>query len=274
MNQNVSASRPKWKAFMKTSKHSFGILSLVAALLQTAITANADTFIGPTSSTNHFIIGTNESILIDTVEFASIGGSGSTSLVISNVSYTSPITYPLNIMPTSLAPFAVAGPAELVFSNLSCYVHMTRLTNSSMQMIMWNKSNPTNIITVTIPAGKTFQLFDNGYYVTSESYPPISIPATLSFGTQSFQTGIANGDLIQGPVTISFNPATISVTDPQVVGAYWFVENVFQNPNAVLLTGAPQILVQKSADLQNWVPVATFSATLGSNSFYRLQISP
>jgi hypothetical protein len=51
------------------------------------------------------------------------------------------------------------------------------------------------------------------------------------------------------------------------------VEDVFQNPNALVSSQAPQIFAEKSGDLNLWQPVAMFGQSVRSNTFYRLRIS-
>jgi len=62
---------------MKTTKALFGILTITAALLGMVVPTNAESFIGPTSSTNRFIIGTNESVLITRAALSTGGRAGS-----------------------------------------------------------------------------------------------------------------------------------------------------------------------------------------------------
>lgn len=263
---------------MKATKLLFGILTIIGPLLGGDALVNAESFIGPTSSTNRFLIGKNESVLIDTVSMdPSLGGELQETLVVSNIAYDveliggnafggGPAANPTSM---KLVPYAIPGPAELILSH-SCAIHFARLTNSSMQMIQWVLN--TNTITVSVPTGKTIQFFSR----VDCSCNPLPV-ATLSSGTQSFDIVVSPGDLIQGPITVSFNYSKQQINStPDAFVSYWFVEDVFQNPNTVLSLGAgvPNVLVQKSADLNHWQPVATLPVTLGSNSFYRLQISP
>ncbi len=80
------------------------------------------------------------------------------------------------------------------------------------------------------------------------------------------------GQRLDGPVDIRFYN-TVSANVALI--SYWFVEDVFQNPNVFLPSASqtPQIFVEKSGDLNLWQPVAIFGQSLGSNTFYRLRIS-
>jgi hypothetical protein len=84
------------------------------------------------------------------------------------------------------------------------------------------------------------------------------------------------GQRLEGPMTILFDSSRFLLTGPAVCGAYWFIEDVFQNPNGGLVVGQgePTIVIQRSGDLINWQAVGAFGAGLGSNTFYRLNISP
>jgi len=140
-------------------------------------------------------------------------------------------------------------------------------------MLLWPANN-TNLLTVSVPAGNTFQLLsvlggDNGD----------SVIATITYGVQSFIAQLLPGQLLNGPLTVQFarasNDSMSNFGNPVALASYWFIEDVFQNPNSVLAggIGAARVLVQKSSYLTNWQPVAIFPAALGNNSFYRLQIS-
>jgi hypothetical protein len=258
---------------MKITKSTLGILAFTLVCSGTATLLKAEEFIGPTSPTNRLIIGTNEAVLIDTVlPDVSANSFNDAGLTVSNITYhislQAAITPPLGVVqPTSvkLVPFAIPGPAELILSNAYA-VHLTRLTNASMRMVEWGANS--NLVTISVPVGKTIQ------FLWSFTGNP-SVVATLTSGTQSFDVNINPGDLIQGPITVSFDyNKQVTGGLPVALVSYWFIEDVFQNPQAVLSLGAgvPNVLVQKSADLKNWQPVATFPMTLGSNGFYRLQI--
>ena len=219
-------------------------------------TAAADTFYGPTTTTNKLIVPTNEVAIITSVMAADVVSG---DVMASNSSYA------VRLPPSGSVRYAVAGPAELRITTPSA-IYFRRLQNAAVKMALLAGGDTTNGVLVSVPAGKTIEVFGSlNTDVIVNSY-------VVKSGLGSNLVQIVAGNRLDGPVelrlytTTSVNAATFS---------WWFVEDVFQNPNLLVpaQSQAPQILVEKSADLQGWVPVGFFGQSLGSNTFYRLRIA-
>ena len=174
-------------------------------------------------------------------------------------------SYAVRLPPSGSVRYAVAGPAELRITTPSA-IYFRRLQNAAVKMALLAGGDTTNGVLVSVPAGKTIEVFGSlNTDVIVNSY-------VVKSGLGSNLVQIVAGNRLDGPVdlrlytTTSFNTATFS---------WWFAEDVFQNPNLLVpaQSQAPQILVEKSADLQGWVPVGFFGQSLGSNTFYRLRIA-
>ena len=173
--------------------------------------------------------------------------------------------YAVHLYPSGTGRYALAGPVELRIPS-ACALYFKRVQNISIRTILLTGNDNTNGFLVSVPAGKTVEFFDS---LDGDVIPNAFLVKT-GFGSNQVQ--VVGGQRLDGPVdvrfynTISGNVASFS---------YWFVEDVFQNPNALVPSAsqAPQIFVEKSGDLNRWQPVAIFGQSLGSNTFYRLRIT-
>src|SRR5215831_12295604 len=217
-------------------------VSLAAA----CVGAGAETFYGPSTVANKLIVATNEAAIITSV----IAGD-----VISGDIMASNSSYAVRLPPSGSARYAVAGPAELHVA-VPCAIYFRRIQNAPVKMGLLAGNDNTNGAVISVPAGKTVELFSslNGDVVVN-SY-------LVKSGAGSNLVQIAAGNRLDGPVdlrlftTVAGNAATYS---------WWFAEDVFQNPNLLMTSQSqtPQIIVEKSSDLQGWLPVAFFGQSLG-----------
>jgi hypothetical protein len=227
-------------------------LSLGTAFLRAA----AETFYGPSVGTNKLIIATNEVAIITSV----IAGD-----VLSGDIMASNSSYAVRLPPSGSARYAVAGPAELRVT-APCAIYFRRIQNAPVKMALLAGNDTTNGAVVSVPAGKTVELFGsmNGDVVVN---------AYLSKnGAGSNLVQVTAGTRLDGPVDLRFFTTTAINT---ATYSWWFAEDVFQNPNLLMTAQnqSPQIIVEKSSDLQGWIPVGFFGQSLGSNTFYRLRIA-
>jgi hypothetical protein len=149
-----------------------------------------------------------------------------------------------------------------------CALGLRRLLNVNLQTVVW-QANTLSPAVVVVPAGRTIQFF-------CATTPDVSgtIYLRLKRDAQTLYARIVEGDPLEGPLTLEFDSQFLPSFTPWTFVSYWFVENAFENPNAKLSLGAgvPAILAEKSSDLTNWQPVATFGGSIGTNAFYRLKI--
>ena len=100
-----------------------GAITLLLALAATL--ARGETFIGPTTSTNRLLVPTNSAIII-TATFGDFTNSTQVQLG-EGAPFTQSYFAPL----ASGTVYALAGPAELIFSNAVLFTFY-RLTNSAI----------------------------------------------------------------------------------------------------------------------------------------------
>ena len=219
--------------------------------------SSAETFFGPSATTNKFLIASNESVIISSI--ISAGGVLSGDVLVSNSSYA------VRLYPSATSRFALAGPAELRLPS-PCAVYFKRVQNASIRTVFLAGNDTTNGFLASVPSGKTLELFDS---LDADVSPNVYL---VKAGFGSNQVQVLAGQRMDGPVDIRFYN-TVSANVALI--SYWFVEDVFQNPNVFLPSASqtPQIFVEKSGDLNLWQPVAIFGQSLGSNTFYRLRIS-
>jgi len=174
--------------------------------------------------------------------------------------------------------YALSGPAELLITN-ACAIKITRLPNAPITNILF-RANDTNAITVSVPEGKTIAFF-LPLWIGSYGYDPLT--ATMSTGkqgSQPFRAKVWPPRTFEGPISFQLLPSEnggygSAPPTPVACISYWFTEDVFQVPSSLVarLPGASRIIVEHSTDLVTWESVATFDSDVGTNSFYRLQIT-
>jgi len=125
----------------------------------------------------------------------------------------------------------------------------------------------TNFITVA--SNRTIQLFPPmGNIDTLLVQPPSS---TNWYNFPVYSSGYPSPS-ITGPATIA---VAVTGGDNPTALSYYFTDEVVQFPPGGLLTVPAPILevnIQKSYDLTNWTPVATFHTDAEAKAFYRLQM--
>ena len=237
------------------------LLSLATVLIfHLALSAHGEVFLGSTTSSNRFLIASNEAVLIyrSTVAEAFFVRDGVTNQLRS-----------FDAKP--LEPCAFAGPAEMLIVTPGM-ISFKRLFNSGIRTIF---ISPTTTNAIEIPSGKTARFF--------RATTPSGInPYELSFekeGVVVDQAGgkwepvITGGEEYQGPlkITIRNDRETWSVSF-----SYYFIEDFLTVPELGFLqgpTGSFEITVEKSGDLTNWTPVIIQPTSNDQKAFYRLKLS-
>jgi len=158
---------------------------------------------------------------------------------------------------------AITGPRKLSVTNPQGGVILTfqRLTNSPVQTIMTGVGT-TNVFNV--PNGKTVQFF---HFLGERSlwFQPNS--STNWFQWYSDDAGTPS---VSGPLMVRISPSS-----GPAVWSYYFTDDVVQfPPNGLVTVPAPvlQVNIEKSYNLTNWIPTATFHTEAEAEAFYRLRM--
>jgi len=216
----------------------------------------AETFFGPSAPGNKLLIASNEAVIISSIMCAP-------GLLTGDV-MTSNSSYAVHLYPAGGTRMALSGPAELRIPS-PCALYFKRLQDTPIRTVFLAGNDATNGFLVSVPSGKTLEFFES----MNTDVVPNTYLVKSGFGSNQVQ--VLSGQRLDGPADVRFyNSGSANVA----LCSYWFVEDVFQNPNAFRPSGSqmPQIFVEKSGDLNLWQSVAAFGQSVGSNSFYRLRI--
>jgi hypothetical protein len=229
-----------------------GFLPILFVLLSPF--ANAETFIGPTTSTNRLLVPTNSAIIISTT----LGNfTNSTHVVLRGFQFNQSYFAPLE----SGNSYALAGPAELILTNLAV-VTFYRITNSAIV----SQSIGNDPIGITIPTNKTMRLFG----VPAPVEASFSRPGTPSV---SFTLEPNRPAEFTGPGTLFLNSGVFPPLGKFI--SYFFAEDGFVLPNQRAISGPSgsfAVMVEKSFDLNSWSPVLLENTSDAPHAFYRLRM--
>lgn len=235
-------------------KASLVLLTLLALGLKT----RAEFFLGVTSATNRFLIGTNEAVLIRTDSFS----SGDLQFLKDGNTHT------LNLQGPSSPPMAVVGPGEIVVTS-SALFSFARIPTNGLQTILLPPAIGTNSeFKFSVAAGKNIRFFF-----------PLSAPeAKFDRGTNSVTRNIFATIRDFGPIEVS---GPVEVTLSNRLGSRSALATVAETDESVLVpqgiiqgpTGAFQIAVEKSSNLINWTPAILQDIREDQKAFYRLRIA-
>ena len=236
---------------------TFSLIALFMAL--GGLLAEGETFIGPTTSTNRLLVHTNSAIIITTTlgDFTNSTqvqlGDGGTPFI---QSYFAPFEYG--------TVYAVAGPAELVFSNAVLFTYY-RLTNSAI----YSQGIANDPIGIPIASNKTMHVFGVPAPVNASFERPISAGG----GTLSFMLEPNGPAEFTGPGTLFLNSGVFFPYAKFI--SYFIAEDGFTLPNQRTIAGPSgsfAISVEKSVDLNTWSPVLMENTADPVKAYYRLQI--
>jgi hypothetical protein len=236
---------------------TFRVIALFIAL--GGLLAEAETFIGPTTSTNRLLVPTNTAIIITTTlgDFTNSTqvqlGDGGTPFM---QSYFAPLEYG--------TVYALAGPAELVFSNAVLFTYY-RLTNSAI----YSQGIANDPIGIPIASNKTMHVFGVPALVNASFERPISAGG----GTLSFMLEPNSPAEFTGPGTLFLNSGVFFPYAKFI--SYFIAEDGFTLPNQRAIAGPSgsfAISVEKSVDLNTWSPVLMENTADPVKAYYRLQI--
>jgi hypothetical protein len=227
------------------------LLALFFASISTL--AQSETFIGPTTTTNRLLVPTNSAIIITTT----LGDfTNSTQVVLQGYQFTQSSFAPLE----SGNSYALAGPAELIFTN-AVAITFYRIMNSAIR----SQGIANDPIGISIPTNKTMRLFG----------VPAPVNASLSrpgSGSVSFTLEPNQPAEFTGPGTLFVNSGVFPPLGKFI--SYFIAEDGFVLPNQRAIagpSGSYAIMVEKSFDLTTWSPVLMEDTSDASQAYYRLR---
>ena len=254
-------TRRAWAFFLwaKTSRKNYFAMKtrITTALFVGFVStlAYGETFIGPTTATNRLLIPTNSAIIITTT----LGDFTNTTQVQLNggAPFTQSYFAPLE----NGTVYAVAGPAELIFSNAVAFTFY-RITNSAIR----SQGIGHDPIGIQIASNKTMHVFG------------VPAPVDASFdrvdgGSAGFTLEPNRPAEFTGPGTLSLDSGVFLPFGKFI--SYFIVEDGFAIPDQRIIagpTGSAAIIVEKSTDLSDWTPVLMQNASDATKAFYRLRV--
>jgi hypothetical protein len=234
------------------------ICSIALFIALAATPAKSETFIGPTTATNRLLVPTNSAIII-TATFGDFTNSTQLELgggVPFSLSYFAPLE--------NGAIYALAGPAELVFSNAVLFTFY-RLTNSAI----YSQGILNDPIGIPIASNKTMRVFGVPAPVNASFERPISAGG----GALSFILEPNRPAEFTGPGTLSLNSGVFYPYAKFI--SYFIAEDGFTLPDQRAIAGPSgsfAISVEKSFDLNTWSPVLLQNTSDPVKAYYRLRI--
>lgn len=225
--------------------------------------ARAEIFIGPSSTTNRILIATNEMIVVSD----RIGGVINAPPPFTGFLVVNGVTNDLRIAETFSEVLGenlhFLGPAELVLTNIGVGFSFRRISAPYVKSLFLP---PQSTNTIAVPPGKTIRLLYGNIFVQF-----ISISRDSEPGFAALNRGQTGGEY-SGPLTVHlWNDRSYSVLVP-----YYFIEEAVVLPEQKLLmgpVGSFEILVEKSADLTNWIPVIAHTTAIDQKQFYRMRLT-
>lgn len=218
--------------------------------------AHGETFIGPTTATNRLLVPSNSAIVI-TATFGDF--TNSTQVAFGEGGFPFPQNYfaPLE----NGNSYALAGPAELLFSN-AVVISYYQVTNSAI-FTQFVANDPVGI---PIASNKTMRLFG------------VTAPVNVSFsrpgnGSVSFTLEPNRPAEFTGPGTLSLSSGVLPPYIKFI--SYFIAEDGFALPDQRVIagpSGSYAIMVEKSLDLKTWSPVILENTSDPTKAFYRLRI--
>ena len=214
----------------------------------------AETFVGPTTSTNRLLVPTNSAIIITTT----LGDfTNSTQVVYQGYQFTQSYFAPLENGTT----YALAGPAELIFTN-AVLITYYQITNSAI----YTQTIANDPIGIPIATNKTMRLFG------------VPAPVNASFiqtggGSLGFTLQPNQPAEFTGPGTLYLNSGVFPPYGKFI--SYFIAEDGFVLPGQRAISGPSgsyAVSVEKSFDLNTWSPVLLENTSDPNKSFYRLRI--
>jgi hypothetical protein len=233
------------------------VIALFIALV--GMPAYSETFIGPTTSTNRLLVPTNSAIII-TATFGDFTNSTQVQLGDGGSPFTQSYFAPLQ----NGTVYALAGPAELIFSNAVLFTFY-RLTNSAI----YSQGIANDPIGIPIASNRTMHVFG----VPAPVNASFSRPESAGGGTLSFMLEPNQPAEFTGPGTLYLNSGVLPPYAKFI--SYFIEEDGFALPGQRAIAGPSgsfAISVEKSVDLNTWSPVLMENTSDLVKAYYRLVI--
>jgi len=233
---------------------------LLAVILSATLLAHAhaEMFFGPTSATNHLLVGKGQFIAINSALASALGPGDPKRLVI--IDGSAYLTW-VNLR-------FLAGPGELVFSNTVSIINFSRFTNGSVKNLVVGPGMEPEI---EVPDGQTVKFLgapNNGVDVAvthgGKVYPFVTMPTDPA---------------LSGPMKLHFKMKDEYLAQPAfdtAIFSYFLTDSlsVLQAQGRLVpLPGQAFISVEKSPDLSAWLPVIDGVLSSDEKAFYRLRIT-
>ena len=229
--------------------------SIAAYVLLVSTLAQGETFIGPTTATNRLLVASNSAIII-TATFGDF--TNSTQVALGEGS-----PFPLNYFAPleNGSVYALAGPAELIFSN-AVLISFYQMTNSAIST-QFIANDP---IVIPIATNKTMRLFG----------VPAPVNAAFSRPGSGFVSFILEPNRpaeFTGPGSLQLSSGVLFPYSKFI--SYFIAEDGFALPDQRAIVGpigSYAIMVEKSLDLNMWSPVLLKNTSDAGKAFFRLRI--
>ena len=230
--------------------------SIALFIVLVSTLARSETFIGPTTPTNRLLVPDNSAIIITTTL-----GDFTNSTRLAQGESGSPFALNYFAPLENGNTYALAGPAELVFSNAVLFTFY-RMTNSAI----FTQSIANDPVGISIAANKTMRLFGVPATVNAAFNRPggSSVSFTLEPGKPAEFTGPGSLILSSGV----FPPYAKFIS-------YFIAEDGFALPDQSAIigpSGSFSVIVEKSSDLKLWSPVLLKNTSDAQKAFFRLRI--
>lgn len=217
--------------------------------------AHGGTFLGPTTTSNRLLISSNSAIIITTT----LGDFTNSAQLATGVGYPIPLSYfaPLQ----NGTEYAVAGPAELVFTNAALITYYVMTNSAIITQIVANDPVP-----FMVASNSTVRLF--------------GVPAPLNMAFVRPGGGVVQFTLQPNQPAEFTGPGELfydrGLPGPAIeFFSYFIAEDDFAIPNQRVIagpTGSFAVTVEKSFDLNTWSPVLLENTSDANQAFYRLKI--
>src|SRR2546430_10676415 len=200
---------------------------------------HSETFIGPTTATNRLLVPSNSAIII-TATFGDFTNSTQVALGEGGIPFPQNYFAPLE----NGSSYALAGPAELIFSN-AVLITYYQVTNSAIRT-QFIANDP---IVIPIASNKTMRLFG----VPAPVNAAFSRPGS---GFVSFTLEPNRPAEFTGPATLSLNSGVFYPNGRFI--SYFIAEDGFVMPNQRAIagpSGSYAVMLERSFDMNTWSPV-------------------
>lgn len=229
------------------------LLAFAVVLLTTCV--QADTFFGPSSVTNRFLVASNEVLLIHRF----FPPPGQPDLI--QVSHGGTIDTVRIRHEFSRLPQVIAGECELIVSN-AAVVWFSRLRGTSEQTEYFARGEQPR--SIEIPEDRRLRL----------QFTEANMTLTYPTGITINPLGVWERAVeIEGPATLSYSGG---YSDASGFLTYSFVDSSQATQSHGLIqgpTGEFRVVVERSPNMTNWTTSAVIKLSDDQKQFYRFRIA-